>query len=438
MNDNNTIYALSSAYGKAGVSIFRISGKNSYKILQKITKKKEFIPNKMIFSSMYHPKTGDLIDQGMVVFFKGPNSYTGEDTVELFIHGSIAVINSIYDALYYFSCARIATPGEFTKQAFLNNKIDLTEVEAISDLIDAETLSQQKLALSNINGISSKLYNKWRDELVKILAWYEASIDFQEDEIPENILAINDKKLRTFVKEMKEHVKTSSIAKKIKYGLNVAIIGKPNVGKSSLFNKLLGENKAIVSNIAGTTRDVIEAAIDIDGFKINIADTAGLNKNTKDKIEKIGIEKAIEYTKNADLKIYVTDNEKDILNITTDENSIVVLNKIDTLKNVKIDKLNLVTISVKTGKNWNDFIKLLKEKIHNHFNLSDDITLTQTRYKTAINNCINYLNIAIKENNIDLKTEDIRLACNEIGVITGKIYFNELLDNIFSNFCLGK
>ena len=438
MNNSDTIYALSSAFGKAGVSVFRISGSNSCEILKKITKKTKFIPNKMIFSSMYYPQTDELIDQGMVVFFKSPNSYTGEDTVELFIHGSVAVINAVYDALSYFPDARLATPGEFTKQAFLNNKIDLTEVEAIADLIDAETLSQQKLALSNINGISSKLYNKWREELLAILAWYEAAIDFNEDEIPENILEINEKKLVIFLDEMKKHIETAKIAKKIKYGLNVVIIGKPNVGKSSLFNKLIGENKAIVSNIPGTTRDIIEMAIDIDGFKVNIADTAGLNENTNDEIEKIGIKKAIDYTKNADLKIYVADNENDILNIKDDGNSIFVLNKIDIIKNVKINKVNLVHLSVKTGKNWDNFIKLLKEKILFHFDTSNDITLTQARYKTAINNCINYLDTAIKEENIDLKAENIRLACNEIGYITGKIHFNELLDNIFSNFCLGK
>ncbi len=438
MNNNDTIYALSSAYGKAGVSVFRVSGPNSYEILEKLTGKSNFIPNKMLFSNIYYPETNDLIDQGMVVFFKGPHSYTGEDTIELFIHGSIAVINSIYDALSYFSCARLATPGEFTKQAFLNNKIDLTEVEAIADLIDAETLSQQKLALSNINGISSKLYNKWREDILQILAWYEASIDFNEDEIPENILDISEKKLQNLLNEISTHIDTAAIAKKIKYGLNIAIIGKPNVGKSSLFNKLVGENKAIVSNVAGTTRDVIEAAIDIDGYKINIADTAGLNENTNDEIEKIGIEKAKQYEKNADLKIYVCDNEKDILNVKEDEQSIIILNKIDTIKQIKITKKNLVCLSVKTSENWDTFIKLLKEKIHNHFNLSSDITLTQARYKTALNNCVNYLNIALNENNIDLKTENIRLACSEIGTITGKIYFNELLDNIFSNFCLGK
>ena len=435
--NTDTIYALSSAYGKAGVSVFRISGQYSYKILEKLTNKTGFKANNAKLVSIFHPKTKELLDKCIVIFFASPNSYTGEDTVELYIHGSIAIIESIYNALSFFKNTRLATPGEFTKRAFLNNKLDLTEVEAVSDLIESETFLEQKLALSNINGISSKLYNNWRNKLLTILAWSEASIDFSTDEIPENIDKLNTTALNDLIKDMNEHIKTNSIASKIQNGLNVVIIGKPNVGKSSLFNKLLGENKAIVSNIAGTTRDILEATIDIDGNKINLIDTAGLNEITNDKIEKIGIKKAKLYAKNADIKIYIITNLKDLDKKQITKNTIILLNKIDKLKQIK-NLENIIPISIKTGENWNIFINLLKKTITSQIYIPNNAILTKERYKTAINNCIKFLNLAKNEKQLDIKIENIRLATDEIGSITGKIYFNELLDKIFSSFCLGK
>lgn len=437
MKTINTIFALSSAYGKAGVSVFRISGPVSYDILNKLSNGKKFLPNVVKFTNIYHPKTNVLLDSCMAVFFKGPASYTGEDTVELYTHGSIAVIDSIYEALSNFKDARIAEKGEFTKQAFLNNKLDLTQVEAIADLIDAETESQRKLALSNTNGEASKLYNSWREKLVKILAWCEASIDFSDDEMPKDVVEKNDNDLKKLISEIEKHIETSSSAQLIKQGLKVAIIGKPNVGKSSIFNKIIGENKAIVSNIAGTTRDALDASLDIDGFKVNISDTAGLNEKTSDKIEKKGIKKALDIASKADIKIYMVDGIRSIDEKKIDGDTIVLFNKIDKKQNQNLPK-NIIPISVKTGENWNKFWNIFTKKIKSKMQNSCDVTLTQQRYKNALNNCIEFLKIAIKESQIDLKAENLRLASDEIGSITGKIYFNELLDNIFSSFCLGK
>ena len=437
MKTKNTIFALSSAYGKAGVSVFRISGPSAYSILQTLSNNKKFQPNLMKFVNIFHPKTSLLLDSCMAVYFKGPASYTGEDTVELFTHGSIAVIDSIYEALSTFNEARIAEPGEFTKQAFLNGKLDLTQVEAVADLIEAETESQRMLALSNTNGELSKLYNSWRDELVKILAWCEASIDFSDDEMPKDVIKRNDEKLFKLLDEIKKHIKTSDNAKKIKQGLEVAIIGRPNVGKSSLFNKIIGENKAIVSSIAGTTRDVVDTSIDICGFKVNLSDTAGIREKTDDKIEKKGIKKALEKAKNADIKIYVIDSLKSFDKDKIDNDTIVLLNKID---KKKFDNLpqNIIPLSVKNGENWNKFWSLFVKKIKSKMVNSSDATLTQQRYKNALSSCLNYLSLAMEEDEIDLKAENIRLAVDEIGSITGKVYFNELLDEIFSSFCLGK
>ena len=437
MKKKNTIFALSSAYGKAGVSVFRISGPDALDILKKLSKKKKFTPNVIQYSDIYHPLTNELLDSCMVVFFKAPKSYTGEDTVELFTHGSIAVIDAVYDALSKFETARIAEPGEFTKRAFLNDKLDLTQVEAISDLIEAETESQRKLALNNTNGQLSKLYNLWRDKLVKILAWYEASIDFSDDEMPINVIDQNNKNLEDVINEIEKHIKTSSVAQLIKYGLDIAIIGKPNVGKSSLFNKIIGQNKAIVSNIAGTTRDVIDAIIDVDGFKINLSDTAGLNSKTNDKIEKKGIKKALEKAKKADIKIYVIDNLKSFNSKQVDKDTIVLLNKIDKKSYKKIPD-GILPISVKDNSNWKKFWNLLTFKIKEKMEMSSDATLTQQRYKNTLESVLMFLKTALTEQEIDLKVENLRLATDAIGSITGKVYFNELLDEIFSSFCLGK
>ncbi len=437
MKKKNTIFALSSAYGKAGVSVFRISGPDALDILKKLSKKKKFTPNVMQYSDIYHPLTNELLDSCMVVFFKAPKSYTGEDTVELFTHGSIAVIDAVYDALSKFETARIAEPGEFTKRAFLNDKLDLTQVEAISDLIEAETESQRKLALNNTNGQLSKLYNLWRDKLVKILAWYEASIDFSDDEMPINVIDQNNKNLEDVINEIEKHIKTSSVAQLIKYGLDIAIIGKPNVGKSSLFNKIIGQNKAIVSNIAGTTRDVIDAIIDVDGFKINLSDTAGLNSKTNDKIEKKGIKKALEKAQKADIKIYVIDNLKSFDSKQVDKDTIVLLNKIDKKSYKKIPD-GILPISVKDNSNWKKFWNLLTFKIKEKMEMSSDATLTQQRYKNTLESVLMFLKTALTEQEIDLKVENLRLATDAIGSITGRVYFNELLDEIFSSFCLGK
>lgn len=437
MSKKDTIYALSSAYGKAGVSVFRISGPMALPIIEKLTKGKKIIPNKMFYSGFYNPKNNELLDTGMAVFFKGPASYTGEDTVELFTHGSIAIVDVLYSVLNTFKDTRLAEPGEFTKQAFLNGRLDLTQVESIADLIEAQTESQRKLALKNANGEEAKLYKSWRDALVKILAWYEASIDFSEDEMPKDVIEKSDKKLVELVSEMNKHINTVNVATRIKNGLNVAIIGKPNVGKSSLFNKIIGENKAIVSSIAGTTRDVVDASIDIDGFKINLSDTAGLNEKTSDKIEKKGIKKANQIAKLADIKIYVVDNIKSIDEKKIDKDTIVILNKIDKKKNID-DNKNIIPISVKSGENFDKFWKVFIKKIKEKMSFSNDITMSQQRYKIALSNCMSELNQAIKEQQIDLKAEHIRLATENIGNITGEVYFNELLDEIFSSFCLGK
>lgn len=434
----DTIFALSSAYGRAGVSVFRISGPLAFQILDTLARGWKYSANEMKFVNIYNPKTGVLVDSCMAVFFRGPASYTGEDTVELFTHGSVAVIGAVYDTLETFDGARLAEPGEFTKRAFLNGKLDLTQVESVADLIDAETESQRKLALSGANGAESKLYNQWRNELVKILAWCEASIDFSDDEMPVDIVEKNNEKLKNLLKKIEEHIATSECATRIKHGLNIAIMGKPNVGKSSLFNRIVGENRAIVSSIAGTTRDVIDTSIDVDGFKVNILDTAGIRNKTTDKIERKGIKMARDVAKKADIRIYIVDGIRSIDEKEMTPDTIVLFNKID--KKGIPEKLptGVLPVSIKNGDGWKKFWGQLTKKIREKMDVPADVTLSQLRYKKALSNVVKFLKFAISEEQIDLKAENIRLATEEIGSITGQVYFSELLDEIFSSFCLGK
>jgi tRNA modification GTPase len=426
---NDTIFALGSAYGKAGVSVFRISGPGAEDILRKLARGKKFKPREMAFAKIYS-KGGELIDSAMAAFFKAPHSYTGEDTAELFTHGSTAVIDAMYKALGEFKGARIAEPGEFTKRAFLNGKLDLAQVEAVADLIDAQTEAQRRQALRGLDGESSRLYEKWRGELVQILAYAEAAIDFSEDEMPTRVVAENEARLKNLAAQIKAHLKGAAAARMLCGGIDVAIVGKPNAGKSSLFNKILGMNRAIVSPKAGTTRDVIEASLDIGGFKINLMDTAGLSEKTADAIEKKGIAKARKTAKAADIKILVIDSARD----NTDGADIVAFNKADRKK----APAGMLAVSAKTGQGVDRLLELLAAKIKEKAGAAPDTALSHERHKKALENCTAYLDEALKEPQPDLKAEALRAATNELASITGAVYFNELLDEIFSRFCLGK
>ncbi|MDR2098845.1 MAG: tRNA uridine-5-carboxymethylaminomethyl(34) synthesis GTPase MnmE [Rickettsiales bacterium] len=433
----DTIFALSSAYGKAGVSVFRISGPRAMHILERMSGAKKIISHKMFLANLRHPKTGELIDRAMAAFMKAPKSYTGEDTAELFTHGSVAVTDALYGALASFKDARLAEPGEFTKRAFLNGKLDLTQVEAVADLIEAQTESQRRLALSTADGKLANLYGKWRAELVKILSHTEAAIDFSDDEMPENIAADTARQTKSLISEMQAHIATAASARMIRGGINVAIIGRPNAGKSSLFNKIIGEARAIVSSAPGTTRDVIEASLDVMGFKTNLFDTAGLNEKSDDPIEKKGMKKAREKAESADLRILISDRPSELAKHRADADTIIVLNKIDRKKSAEIPA-GIIAISVKTGENFEKFRAAFEDAIRKKMSVPNDMSLTRQRYKNALAECVENLERSLSAPSADLKAEHVREAANAIASITGEVYFSELLDEIFSHFCLGK
>lgn len=450
--ENEAIFALSSGLGKSGIAVFRISGDYNIiiNVISNITKLdfKKIIsqPRYAFFTRIFNSQTKEQIDNALVIFFPAPFSFTGDNVLEIQSHGGPAIIQSILKSLSNISGLRLAEKGEFTKRAFLNGKIDLLQVEGISDLINAETENSRKLALKQSNGSFSNRIKNIKDKLINLLSLVTAEIDFLADEFSystnhtqlEIVNEINDILLSLL------KFSNSKIGEIVKSGFFIAILGSPNVGKSSLFNAIVGREKSIISSIPGTTRDIVDVKIDIDGIAVELADTAGL-RNTVDVIENEGIKKALECAEKADLKIIVLDNSSNSP-INVDNNTVIVVNKIDLVN--EIDKKrypkNTLFLSAKTGQGIDELKsylgKLIKNRISNG-NI-EDILITQERHRVAVQNIISYLKEVLKlsksENNLDLQAENIKLALNEIEHLTGKVYFNDLLDNIFSKFCIGK
>ena len=333
--DDKTIYALSTVFGKSGVAVFRISGKKALSAIQKLTNIKNPTPRYTYFSKIHNIEQQE-IDHAVVIFFKSPNSFTGEDLVEIQTHGSKAVISTMLDSLSKIDDFRLAEAGEFSRRAFYNNKMDLTEAEGLADLIDAETVAQQKYALRQINGELKNLYESWRTNLVNVLAHLEAYIDFPDEELPKNIVSNLENTVFKVKESIKQHLSQSNYGEKLHDGFRVVILGEPNSGKSSLLNTLAQREAVIVSDIAGTTRDAIDVYMDIGGYPVIFTDTAGL-RITDEQIEKKGIEIAFSKAKEADLIIALLNaqniNLKQFENILSDCNNkiIYVLNKSDTL-----------------------------------------------------------------------------------------------------------
>lgn len=447
---NDTICAISTSLGVGAISIIRVSGDDSIEIVNKITKSKNL--NKKNSHTINYDHIIDknnIIDEVLITVMKAPKTFTKENIVEINCHGGIATTNKILELLLTNGC-RLAQPGEFSKRAFLNGRIDLVEAEGIMDLINAKTDKSLKLAINQISGTVSNLIQQLREKIIKILANIEVNIDYPEYEdvleVTHNMLNDNIIEIET---ELKKILKKSENGKIIKEGLKVAIVGKPNVGKSSLLNCLLETNKAIVTDIAGTTRDCVEGTINLDGILLNLIDTAGI-RQTDDIVENIGVNKSKEIIKESDLILLLLNNnekitkeEKDILNDIKDKAHIVVVNKIDLEKRLNITSNNIVYISAIQGEG----IDNLKQKIKEIFNLEqiekDDLTyLSSARCISLLKQALNSV-IDIKkgiENNIpiDMIEIDLKNIWEILGNIIGVNYDEELIDQLFSQFCLGK
>ena len=438
------IYALSSGRGPSGIAIIRLSGKETIKIVELISKKKNLNSKEVNLCKFYNPSNNTLIDEGLLLLFTAPNSFTGDDLAEFHIHGSNAVITLFLEVLSEQSNCRLAEAGEFTKIAFQNNKIDLLEAESVGDLIHSETELQRQQAIKLIQGNASNYYNSLREKLVKSLAYIEAQIDFAEDDLPDNVL----KEVQSSIKEVHDDIKTilndNKFGEKIREGFRVAIIGEVNAGKSSLLNLLSKREAAIVSDEEGTTRDVIETYLNIDGYPVILADTAGI-REAKSEIEKKGISLALSALQEADLNLIVIDNSskslsKQIQNLIN-ANSIVVLNKSDIDSNQKHNFKESVLISVKENKNIDELIKKIKNQLASKYTTSKNILVTRERHRIKLNHCLKEIDNFLQKDqkkDIEMAAEDLRLATRHLGGIVGKVDAEEILGSIFKNFCIGK
>ena len=444
--DNKTIYALSTVYGKSGVAVVRISGDEVLNIIKNITKLdiNNIKSRHAYFTEIINSKENTVLDKALIMYFKSPNSFTGEDILEIHCHGSKAVLNSVFKLLSSFKNVRLAEAGEFSKRAFYNKKMDLTEAEGLADLIDAETSEQQKYAIRQMEGNLKNLYSSWRADLVRILSYLEAFIDFPDEDIPQNL---SDEILNTVFKtkqEIENHLKDNNINERLKNGFRIVIAGSVNAGKSSLINALTKENTMIVSDIAGTTRDSVDINLDLGGYPVVITDTAGIRK-TDNPIEKIGIDIALDKIKNADIIIGLYDASegnfaKDILPKNT-KNIIYVANKIDKLSDKEKDKIKTnkhILISAKFSEGVKDLTDYLINILKDKFSPASSALITRVRYREALEECLENLEIFSLDKEIELSAEDIRLACRAIGKITGEVKVDEILDNIFGSFCIGK
>ncbi len=442
-----TIYALSSGPGISGIAVIRVSGPETKIVIEKITKEQIPKPRIATLRKLNKINTNDLIDEAIIIWFPGPDSYTGEDMAEFHVHGSRAVIDAVHSSISKVKNCRFAEPGEFTKLAFQNGKINILKAESIADLISSETEIQRQQAIKIMSGKSSEKFNMWREKLLKTLSNVEAKIDFPEENLPENIL----KEIKNTSKKIKDEIKKllddQKVGERIREGFKIAIVGPTNAGKSSLLNYLSKRDVAIVSEIAGTTRDVIETHLNIDGLPVIISDTAGI-RESKDEIEKKGIKLALKSAEKADLNIVIIEPKSvdftGFLNDLVNEKAIFVLNKSDLgveNLNPNLKKLNPILISLKNEKNIEELISAIKLKLKNKFITSDDILITRERHRQHLEQCVEHLEKFENKNNaedFDKAAEDLRLATRHLGIIVGKVDVEEILGSIFNDFCIGK
>ena len=440
--NNETIYALSSGFGKSGVAVIRISGDNLHNFATKLIFSHlggtghavagGVKPRHAYFCNL-HDDNGDLIDQCIVIYFAAPASFTGQDVIEIHTHGATAVINKIFEFLSGHNM-RMATPGEFSRRAFMNGKMNLSDVDGLAALLDAQTDRQRQFALKSMLGGDGEIYTAWREQMIEIAAYSAAILDYDENDLPANISEKILSKTKELHQQIKESLSHYNISRAITHGFNIALCGETNVGKSSLFNKLVGTNRAIVSDIAGTTRDVISAQIDLDGFLVNLSDTAGI-RDTGDEIEKMGINKTQQEINSADLILHVfaDDNTE-----TCDSKTIIVINKCDKIKTRK--NKNAIYTSTKTGDGIDELLNVIRKKMHDALDGAENKLTINARTHKLLTDTEHELNSALTkfDGNYDIFAEHVRRAADNIGKILGTITANDVMDATFSQLCLGK
>lgn len=445
-HSDTTIFAPATAPGRAGIAVLRISGPRACDIFTAFSIPYPPAPRMATFVTLKNPLTGEIIDQCIALYFAAPASYTGEDVVELHVHGSRAIIKEIMETLSALPFFAVAAPGEFTKRAFLNGKLDLTQAESVMDLIDADTEAQKRQALRQMQGEVARFYTTLRTQLIETLAHLEATIDFPEEDIPPDLLTQIGAEIKHTITIIEDALADNGRGEKIRDGISVAIIGAPNVGKSSLLNFLARRDVAIVSEMAGTTRDVIEVELNIGGYVVNIADTAGLRESL-DVIENEGMRRARMRSGEADFTLAIFDSTMDIPDAYTasllNENSMVIISKVDCKTTQQPSLLQAlsshspVCLSVMSGEGCDAFLALFAEKISKIFEGAAPV-ITQARHRQYLQKALDDLKQSLSTQAIELRCEELRRAAMEIGKITGKIDVDDVLGVIFQKFCIGK
>lgn len=427
----DTIYAQATVAGRAGVSVLRVSGPQAHRIAQDVAGS---LPqaNRAALRRL-RGATGDLIDQGLVLLFDGPHSFTGEDVVEFHLHGSIAIVRAMLARLSEFDGTRPAEPGEFTRRALENEKLDLAQVEGLADLIEAETEAQRKQALRVLSGRLGDLVEGWRADLIRAAALLEATIDFADEEVPVDVTPEVATLLDKVAGELAREVEGSKAAERIRTGFQIAIVGPPNAGKSTLLNALAGREAAITSEIAGTTRDVVEVRMDLGGIPATFLDTAGL-RSTDDRIETLGIERAVQRAKEADLRIFLKVPD-DVLMLQPCEGDIVLHPKVDQYPDA-IDG-----VSGKTGEGVRELLEKITERLAGQ--ASDAGIATHERHRVAMTSASERLAVVQEilghgPDRYDIAAEELQSAVRVLEAVVGRIGVENLLDEIFSSFCIGK
>ena len=436
MNNNDIIFALSSGHGKSGVAVIRVSGDDLRDLFLKITNRKSADARHAYFAN-FRDRSGDLIDQVIAIYFAAPHSFTGTDIIEIHSHGAPAVIEKIFEYLRANN-ARMAMPGEFSRRAFYNNKMDLADIDGLAALLDAQTDAQRKSALASMMGGDSEIYNAWRTQMIEISAYAAAMLDYADDELPTNIGQTIREKTKTLYDEISAAISRYTAVRAIRSGFNVVLAGDTNVGKSSLFNAIVGSNRAIVSDIPGTTRDVVSTNLDIGGYMVNLSDTAGL-RTTDDTIEQIGIARTKSEIENADIiiNVYSTENNPRIPK-TIKPNEIYVINKSDLNPNTKFD--NAIYTSTKSGVGIRELTTTLCDKISEIAKTAENGVAVNARTRDLLVNAADELKSALDApvENYDIFSEHTRRAADAIGRILGTITAADVLDATFSQLCLGK
>ena len=427
----DTIFALATAQGKAGVAVIRVSGPNAIQVGENLTRRT--LPARGMIFSKLKDKEGQILDEALVLSFTAPDSFTGENIVEFQLHGSTAVVSAVMSALEVSNLARLADPGEFTRRALDNGKLDLTQVEGLADLIDAETEAQRKQAQVILSGALGALADRWRTDLIRAASLIEVTIDFADEEVPVDVTPEVDALLSGVLSDIQKEVQGVSIAERIREGFEVAIVGSPNVGKSTLLNALAGRNAAITSEYAGTTRDVIEVRMDLAGLPVTLLDTAGL-RDTDDHVEGIGIQLAQERANAADIRVFLAE-ENETFDVPFRDGDLSLLPKADERDATR------GAISGKTGHGIDDLVSHIASTLKNRSTHAG--IATRARHRDAMKRALESLQRAIDvlqqgPELYDLAAEDMRSAIRALELLVGRIDVENLLDEIFSSFCLGK